>query len=470
MAKKPDETPKPVFTDDDKRKAREWFNRGQDMAQKKNFDYAVECYLTGLDFWPEAVEEGHKPCYAAALFRGPKKVGFTEKMKVNARDPKQAMLASEALLTKEVRNIAWMEGVFKNAAKAGYAATVMWIGELLNDAAVKEPKTNPARFQLLREIYEQIGDSAAGDNPSLAITALDRAVEALSKLKALKPQDMEISTDLRDVAGKLTILKGKYSSASDFRDSMRDDTAQKEIHDKERLVQGDARMDELIASAHRAYEANPGERKKVIDLVDLLCRRDNEADEKRAMDILLKSYKESNEYFYRQRAEDIAIKQMRRKQRALEAKGDEAAIQQHRQDQLKFELGVYKSRIRHFPTDMRLRFKYGELLFRAGKYDEAIPVLQEARNDPKSRFQCSLYIGRCFYKKKYYSQAVDTFKEAIAGYETPDDATGKELHYWLARSYEGDGQTADALKVFGQLIQWDYNYRDVRKRIDDLKV
>jgi len=52
-----------------------------------------------------------------------------------------------------------------------------------------------------------------------------------------------------------------------------------------------------------------------------------------------------------------------------------------------------------------------------------------------------------------------------------EDDLGKQLHYWLGRTYEGAGQTEDALKVYGQLIQWDYNYRkgDVRKRIDELR-
>lgn len=45
----------------------------------------------------------------------------------------------------------------------------------------------------------------------------------------------------------------------------------------------------------------------------MLCRRDNEASEKKAIDILVKAYKESDEYSYRQRAEDIRIRQLRRK-------------------------------------------------------------------------------------------------------------------------------------------------------------
>jgi tetratricopeptide (TPR) repeat protein len=471
MSKKPDEiAPKPTFSDEDIRKAREWFSRGQDMAGKKNYDYAVECYLQGLGFWPDAVEEGHKPCHAAALFRGPRKVGFTDSMKVkSARDPKTAMLLAEAMLCKMARDVNYMEAVFRHAAKARFEATVLWIGEMLNDAAMREEKTNIARFELLTDIYEQLGDANTDSDPKLAITFLDRAVESLSKMRALKPQEMSLSMHLRDVAGKLTILKGKYSSANSFQDSIKDTEAQKEIHDHDRLVQSDERLDGLIANARAACEAEPGDRKSIMDLVELLCRREGEREEKEAISILVRAFKESNEYSFRMRAEDIRIRQLNRKRRELESAGDKAAIEKHKKEQLKFELDVFKSRIRHYPTDMRLRYRYGELLFKAGLYDEAIPTLQEARNDPKYRHQCSLYIGRCFYKKTYHSQAADVFKEAIANYEIPDDATGKELHYWLGRTYEADGQIPDALKTYGQLIQWDYNYRDVRKRIDELK-
>lgn len=469
MAKKPQEIPqRPTFTDEDIRKARVWFQKGQDMAAKRNFEYAIESYLQGLNFWPEAVDEGHNPAYAAALFCGQRKIGFGEKHK-SSKDPKLAMLGAEALLCKEPRNVAHMEAVFRNAAKGRFDLTAKWVGEKFQDAAMKEAKPNPAHFVLLREIYEQLGDYNEKDDPRLAIEFYDRAVGALDKLRALKPMDTSLSMELRDVAGKLTILKGRYSSADSFRDSVRDTDAQKELHDRDRLVQSDERIDEIVAAARAAHEADPTDRKKIMDLAELLCRREDERYEKEAISILVKAYKESNEYSYRQRAEDIRIRQLQRKARELDAAGDKAALDKHRRDQLKFELDVYKSRIRHYPTDMRLRFSYGERLFKAGQFDEAIPVLQDARSDPKSRFKCSLYIGRCFYKKGYQSGAIDTFKEAIANYELPDDPTGKELHYWLARSYEADGQAAEALKTYGQLIQWDYNYRDVRKRIDDLK-
>ena len=199
---------KPVFEPADLTRGRECFAKAQDLVEKKNYDYAIEWYINGLEHWPEAVEEGHKPCRAAALFRGPKKVSFTDgmKYKTTGKDPKQAMLNAEMLLSKDPRNISYMEALFKNAAKARCDATVMWIGEILAEAATREDKPHPARFVLMREVYEKLGDQTQETEPPLAIAALERAVEALSRLQMLKQNDLEISTDLRDVAGKLTIL------------------------------------------------------------------------------------------------------------------------------------------------------------------------------------------------------------------------------------------------------------------------
>jgi tetratricopeptide (TPR) repeat protein len=472
MPATPQSEDRPTFTPQDMAQAREWFRKGQDMAEKKNYDYAIECYINGLDFWPEAVEEGHKACRAAALFRGPKKVGFGDQMKykTNVKDPKRAMLNAEMLLSKDPRNVSYMEAVFKNAARAHYDATVMWIGEIFAEFAAREEKPNPARFVVLRQVYEELGDRYTQTDPAVAVVAMQRAVEALSRLQSLKPQDMEISTDLRDVAGKLTIMKGRYASADSFKESMHEGESQRALHDHDRGVQSDARLDELIARAHAEYEANPTEAVAVNSLVELLCRRDNEADETKAIGILLKAFEATEQYRFKMRADDIRMKQLNRKARRIAASGDAEAARAHLKDQLRFELGVFKDRGRHYPTDLRIRYEYGRRLFRAGRFDEAIPVLQEARNDPRTRTRCGVYIGRCFFAKGLYSQAVNILREALASYESPDDDLGKELHWWLGRAHEAAGQIEDALKVYGQLIEWDYNYRngEVRKRIEDL--
>jgi tetratricopeptide (TPR) repeat protein len=479
MSKKPDKSKgddkpaKPTFTDTEIAKARRWFEKGQELAEKKNYDYAIESYISGLAFWPEAVEEGHKPCRAAALFRGPQKVSFTGgmKYKTTGKDAKRAMLNAEMLLSKDAANIGYTEAVFKNAARGYYDQTVLWIGELLADAAVHEEKPNPARFELMRKIYEELADRVADTEPPLAITCLERAVEALSRLQALKPQDLEIATDLRDVAGKLTILKGQYQSAESFRDSIHDGDAQQELHDKERAVQSDESLDKLIASARQHLEADPLDKATINELVNLLCRREQTQEETQAIGILIEAFKQTEEYPFKMRADEIRMRQLNRQTREIVASGDAEAARKQLKDQLRYELKVYRDRADRYPTDMRIRYQYGQRLFRARRFDDAIPVLQEARSDPKTRGFCNLYIGRCFFEKGYHSQAVDTLQEAIQAHEPPDDELGKQLNYRLGRAYEADGRTEDALKTYGQLIQWDYNYRngEVRKRLDALK-
>ncbi|HOA74641.1 MAG TPA: tetratricopeptide repeat protein [Phycisphaerae bacterium] len=454
-------------------KARECFRKAQGLVAVKNYDYAIELYISGLEHWPDAVEEGHKPCRAAALFRGGSKISLGDKMKygTGGKDAKKAMLNAEMLLSKDPHNIAYMEAMFKNAEKAGCFETAMWIGEIYADAAVREAKPNIARFQLLRDTYERLADRVKDQNMPMAITAMERVVDALTKMRNLKPTDGVISNDLRDMAGKLTILKGNYSQAESFVDSIRDADQQKEIYDKDRLITDAERFEELVATVQARYDANPRDQRVLNELVELLCRRENEAEEKRAIAVLLKAFKETEDYRFKSRACDILMKQKRRAERAARDSGDEQRYREAAKERLEFELSVYKDRMKNYPTDLRLRYEYGRRLFEKRRFDDAIPYLQEARADRKVRFNCSLTIGRCFYEKGYYAQAADTFREAIDGYEIRDDDLGKELHYWLGRTYESAGQTEDALKIYGQLIQWDYNYRkgDVRKRIDDLR-
>ncbi len=122
-----------------------------------------------------------------------------------------------------------------------------------------------------------------------------------------------------------------------------------------------------------------------------------------------------------------------------------------------------------YPTDLRMKYQYGERLFAAHMFDEAIPIFQEAKADPKCRQQCVVLIGRCFLEKEYSGPAMDTFRDGIENHEIKGDEISKELHYWLARALEAEGQGDDARKIYGQLIQWDFNYRDVRDRMDALK-
>ncbi len=482
MAKDEENTDQPddpnsrcTVSEQDKLKARKWFKRADELVEQRNYDFGLKCYIEGLTVWPEAVDEGHQKlrgCGVARQHGGGKKAGFGETMKhsMTAKDPIKAMLNAEWLLAHDPMNISFMEGAFKNANKAHCDDTAMWIGQALKSAAEQEKKPSAKRFAMMKTVYEELGDRAeARGDSDLAVEAFTRAVDMLNIQARLDPKDSSIPNVRRDLSTKLTILKGKYQTGESFTDSIKDKKEQEDIRDTERMVQSDDRLGELIAKAKVDIEANPGITGKVMNLIDLLTRNDDSELESQAIGVLVERYTETDDYRFKLKADDIRMKQLSRSVRETRAKGDAAEIKKARISQLRYELTVFKERTDKYPTEKRFRYEYANRLFKARKFDDAIPLFQEARSDPKFRARSDVYLGRCFFEKDYYDQVVATLTRSLGAQDVQDTDDAKSMRYWLGRAVEALGQTKEALECYGQLLELDYNYKDVRVRLDALR-
>ncbi len=462
------------ISDADKKKARRFFERAKELAAGKSWDFAIKCYHEGLGFWVEAVDEGHQPLRLAACernVRGGKKPGFADgvKFSMTSRDAKKAMLNAEWLLSQDPFNVSYMGGLFKAANKLHAEDTLMWIGPIYSNAAENEKKITPKRFALLREVYEEAGDRAvARGEMTVGVQCYERAADALRIQSQVDSKDRSLTNELRDLSTKLTILKGKYESGGDYKDSMLDSDKQKLLHDQDRMVQTDEELEALIEAARQGVSGSPGNLGKVGNLAELLCRRETEEGEKKAIDLLIRNFNEYKDYQFRILAEDIRIKQLRRSVREANSAGNKDQALELYKDQLRFELKVFSERIKQYPTDNRFKYEYAQRLFSARKFDEAIPFFQAGRSDPKVRTLCDLKLGQCFFQKKFYPQSIGTLTKAVASYEFAEDNTGKELRYWLARSHEAAGRADEARDVYGQVLEMDYNFRDVRGRLEGL--
>ena len=162
----------------------------------------------------------------------------------------------------------------------------------------------------------------------------------------------------------------------------------------------------MIEAERKEYEANPTVAGKINAYVDALLKPERSKEEKIAIKVLLTAYKEMDNYSFKQRVDDIRLRQLRRQVRRLREKaktsGNEDDKQQYRlavMEESQIELDVYRERVRMYPTDLRLKFYLGRALFRARLYDEAIPQLQEATSDPRSRVRAQLMIGRAFFRE-----------------------------------------------------------------------
>jgi tetratricopeptide (TPR) repeat protein len=125
--------------------------------------------------------------------------------------------------------------------------------------------------------------------------------------------------------------------------------------------------------------------------------------------------------------------------------------------------------VANYPTDLQAKFEYGSRLIRNKKFDEAIPLFQEAQKDPRHKISSMDKIGLCFFYKGWYADAIDIFTQAIDAYEIKDDGVAKDLRYNLARSYEQKGDTEKSLEIYRKIAQLDFAYRDVRQRVDKLR-
>ena len=459
---------------EDRAKALQWFERARELGEKRQFDYAIEYYVNGLEFWPDAVDEACKPLHGCGVARrqtGGKKPRLKDSMKrsMNDKDPRKAFLNAVWLFGHDPENISYIEGVARNASRLRAEDAARWAAGVCVRAIEQAPKVHPKQFQALAGLLEELGDRAAERNEGpFAVEAYRMGVDTLNALRRRVPRDDTLEVALKNLSSKLTILKGRYEKGDSFRDSILDTEEQKDLHDEQRSVQSDERVAELIAKAEARFKDDSDSAEALKAFVDLLCRRERDEEETRAIGILLSEYERTENYRWKHLADDVRMKQLGRKERELRTVGDQDTLKEHRVARLRFELAVFKERHERYPTDNRVRFEYGVRNFLAGRFDDAIPLFQTARNDPKNRAACGLYMGRCFFRKGYHDQAIAALEQALGEREFRDDELGKGMLYWLGRAQEASGQMENARKTYGKVLQLDYNYSDVRARMDNL--
>ncbi len=459
---------------EDKAKAARWFARARELGDKRQFDYAIEYYVSGLEFWPDAVEEACKPLHGCGVARrqlGGKKPGLKDSMKrsMNDKDTRKAFLNSLWLFGHDPDNYGYIEGVARNASRLRAEGTAKWAAGVSVRALESAPKAKAKQLQTLARLLEEMGDRAAARTEvSFGVDVYQMGVDVLNMWRQRIPRDDTVEVAIKNVSSKLTILKGKYQESESFRESILDTEEQMELHDQQRSIQSDERVDVLITRAEEEYKQYPESAEALKNLVNLLCRRERDDEEKRAIGILVNEYKRTGNYRWKNLADAVWMKQLGRTGRELAKAGDKVAMKEHRITQLRFELAVFKERLEHYPTDNRVRFEYGVRNFQAGRFDDAIPLFQSARVDPKNRAACGMYLGRCFFRKGYHAQAIAALQEAIGGYEFSDDDLAKDMRYWLGRTQEASGDSEGARDTYGRILQMDYNYSDVRARLDGL--
>lgn len=454
-----------------KTRARDFFKRGAEVAYTLNYDYAIEMYLDGLSFWPTALEEGHKPLFEIALRRkeqGGKKSGLTDTTKykkMSTKNPKDAMLRAEYLFAKDPQSQGHMADVVKHALAANFRNVAHWMNDILFNNNLQREKPDLKIYLFVRDAY-------------IKLENYGRALHACQMALQMKPKDDALQQSVRDLSAQATMQQGRYDEEEgDFTRSIKDRDKQQQLMEELRDVKSEDYKTQAMQTARQEYEEEPTVPGKINKLVTTLIGTDQEENENEAIKILEKAYHDLGQFSFKQKIGEIKIRQSARKIRALQDQykkdpGNDQLKQEYAQASkalLKSELEHYRSCVEHFPTDMKLKYEYAYRLMKAGRYDDAIPLLQESRSDPRHRIASLNCIGRCFFYKEWYTDAIETFEQALQHLENKEGAVGKELLYNLGRSHEANEDLEEALGFYRKVVQIDFNYQDARKRIDSLR-
>jgi tetratricopeptide (TPR) repeat protein len=159
-------------------------------------------------------------------------------------------------------------------------------------------------------------------------------------------------------------------------------------------------------------------------------------------------------------------------ERSIEENPDAPDIEQRKAElaEIKAQRGKQaieeaKQRVERNPTDKAYRFDLGQAYFNGGMYGDAIPELQQARQNPNLRLRALHMLGLCFGAKNMNDLAVSALGDAIKEMPVMDN-NKKDMLYDLAGIFHKVGKTNEELECLKEIYNYDYGFKDVAKRVE----
>jgi len=455
---------------DTKKHAANCWTKGNEALERENWDYAIEQYTTAVKFDPET------SVYRASLRgsqcrkynnnkKGASLAGIRTKsmrIKIKGLRRKEDWKGVDALAEEGLRLNPWDAGLnadmaeacnmlgFKQAAIFGYVT------------AIENDRDNVDLHRRLAYLYEERGEYSD-------------AITHWKVICRLNPHDSEARSKITQVEASAVVDRGGYEKADttlDVRTGYDFDGPSA----SDRSSDGDSPGDSIEADLQHAIRKDPAELDNYIKLGEWY-RRSNRLDE--AAEMFDQALQVSGgDINVREQLEDVELLILRRnwrlaKEKAAEHPDDEEARPQAAaigSELLNREIEVKSSRVDRHPNDNRLKYELAMCYMQVAKWDQSIPLLQQASADTRIEANVAVALGRCFLKVKKTDLARRQYEKAIkemSAVEKPDEF--KVIHYQLGRIYEEAGEVEKAENHYNEVLSVDYEYRDTLERLERLQ-
>ena len=463
-------------------KAASFFRHAETTAESRQWDYAIDCYISGLRHDPDNVtrhEELREVAKRRKVAKG-KPATLKEKLAKSGSDPIDKMLHDEMLWSKDTLNISHAMNVMEQAIEANAEEKDLQFGEVAYWAGQIILEMNQARNQGDKDTFLEVCELFR------RIPAYDKAAEAARLAEALDPTDEEVQKLLQDLVTELTMAEGRYGEGKegDFRANVVDTQHQRELAEDDTISKTRSTVETIIDRRRREYEEDPEDLDRLTKLVSALLDKDSEETENQAIELLQAAWERTNQYKFKMQVGDIRIRQMQRPVRAARkayeaARDDPNAKEQFQRLALEathFEVAEFEDRVKNYPTDMHVRYELGRRYFALKQYEEAISEFQKSQGDPRHRAASLSFLGRCFLIQEWLDMAIDTLRQGIEAHGSDSDERGMELRYVLMEALEKSAaetrsleQATEAQKTAAQILQTNIKYRDIRECMDRIR-
>lgn len=300
----------------------------------------------------------------------------------------------------------------------------------------------------------------------------EKAGDVYRSIVKQDPRDMGAIKGEKDAAARQSIKRGNWEMGFDQSKKDSSEASKLELLNKQGMTR--EQMDEVYAQLYADYEVNPADMTTVKRMADILEKMEN-FDQALEMYRYALSLSPSDVSMQRKiellndKVQDMKIAEL---ETEIESRPDAPDIDERRAqlDEVKKERGqkaVVEARLRveRNPTDKGARFDLGQAYYNAGMYGEAIPELQQARQNPNLRTKALYMLGMCFASKNMNDLAAGALGDAAKEISLMDN-TKKDILYSLAMLHEKMGRRDDYLEALKEIYNNDYGYKDVAKRVE----
>ena len=435
----------------------------------RNFDYAISLlqeilklepeFLTGRQLLRRTEATKSKSAKKSFFSISTAPIGVMKAQREIKKDPRRAVEMLEEVLQGEPYNRQANLLLKEAAMAAGWSETAVFALQTLLEE-------NPRDVKVLNELgrlYHELGDH-------------ENEVEIYNRLTAINPLDAQSLRLSKDASARASMKRGGWTQAETYRDLIRDKDEAISLEQQSRIRLTGEALDQQIAETYARHQAEPENLDFARRLGALSEQKDDFESAIRWYQYAVDVAKGADTGLLR-KISDLKIKCLERDIATLEeflsAHGTRDNVYAEKSEQLRTAkvsraeilIADAQERVKRNPTDLQLRFELGENLFTAGRFREAVPELQRARQNPHARLKAMNVLGCCYGGLGMLDLAMKQLEEASQEISSMDEMK-KEIVYNLGLVCERMGDTEKALGCMKQIYEVDYGYRDVARRVE----